>query len=441
MYALPLGNIVYMALEALGEITRIETAQIRRHPRGEMHAVGDVTYVQLVLEVPGPHVAQYIFRHLAVQPRHAVDLLREVAGQHRHREALVGIVGIGLAEVDELLPRNAQHVGIVRHILTHHRLGERVVTRGNGGMGRKERRRTHHLQSLREGQATLGDEVTDALYADERGVSLVAVINLLLDAHLGQRADTAHAQQQLLLQTVLPVAAVKVERDLTILLAVGLVIGIEQEQVGTAHLTLPYARRERAARERDLYRHPVAHLVAYGRDRQLEEVLRLVCGHLTALRRELLGEVSVTVEQTHGHHRHVLVRSLLQIVARQNAQTARIYLKRRVESVLHREVSYLGALGSGFLRHVGRKLRRHRVETGEELLVVLQLVDTLYRELVQQRDGIAVHGVPERGIDALEQVAGILRPAPPQIARDLLQRVQARRQTFLDHHAMPRRFV
>ncbi len=125
---LPGRDVVDMALEALGEVAGVETAQVRRDPGGEMYAVGYVADVQLVLEVAGPHVAQNLLRHLAVEPRYAVDLLREVAGQHRHRELLVRIVGVGLAQVDELLPGDAQHVGIVRHVLTDHRLREGVVT-------------------------------------------------------------------------------------------------------------------------------------------------------------------------------------------------------------------------------------------------------------------------------------------------------------------------
>ena len=441
VHALPLGNVIYVTLEALGEVAGIETAQVRCNPCGEVYAVCNVSDVELVLEVSGPHVAQNILRHLAVQPRHAVDLLREVAGQNRHRETLVLIVRVGLAEVDELLPRNAQHVGIVRHVLTHHRLGEGIVAGRYGRVGREQRRRTHHLQSLREGQTLLGYKVADTLDADKGGMALVAVVDLLTYSHLRQRADTAHTQQQLLLETVLPVAAVEIICNLAILLEVCLVVRIEQEELRTAHLTLPYACRERTARESDLYRHPVAHVVTHGRDGQLEEVLRLVRSHLTALRRELLREVSVTVEKAHGHHRVVLVRSLLEVVAGEDTQTARVDLQRRVQAVLHREVCDLGACRIGLLGHVLLELRAHRIQTRKELAVLLQLVYTLDREFVDQGYGVTLYLVPEFGVDALEQVARILRPAPPQVSRDGLQSVQTRRQTLLDHHAVPRRLV
>ncbi len=140
VHLLPCRNIIDVAFEAIAKVTGIETSQRRGDPGREVHAVGHVADVQLVLEVAGPHVAQDVFRHLAVEPRHAVDLLREVAGQNGHRELLVGIVGVGLAEVDILLPCNAQHIGIMRHVLTDHLLGESVVTGRHGSMRREKRR-------------------------------------------------------------------------------------------------------------------------------------------------------------------------------------------------------------------------------------------------------------------------------------------------------------
>ena len=217
-----------MALEPVGEVAGVEAPQTRCNPRREVHAVGHVADVQLVLEVSRPHVSQNIFRHFAMQPRNAVDLLREVAGQHRHREFFVRVVGVGLAEVDVLLPRDAQHVGIVRHVLADHRFGECVVTGRHGGVGREERRRTDDLQRLGESEFLVVHQVADAFDADEGCVALVAVEHVVLDAQFAQRADTADAQQNLPLQAVLPVAAVEVVGNLTILFEVVLVVGIQR---------------------------------------------------------------------------------------------------------------------------------------------------------------------------------------------------------------------
>ena len=103
------------------------------------------------------------------------------------------VVGVGLAEIDELIPRDAQYVGVVRHVLAQHLLGECIVAGRHGSMGSEERRAAHDLQCLRERQALLSYEIAYALDADECCVTLVAVVYLLFDAHLDQGADTAHA--------------------------------------------------------------------------------------------------------------------------------------------------------------------------------------------------------------------------------------------------------
>ena len=297
---LPGRYIIGVALEAVAEVAGVETAQRGGDPRREVHAVGHVADVEFVLEVARPHVAQNVFRHLAVEPRHAVDFLRKVAGQNGHRELLVGVVGIGLAEVDVLLPRDAQHIGVVRHVLADHLLGECVVTCGHGGVRREERRRADDFERFGERQLLVVHHLADAFDADERGVTLVAVEHLVLDTQFAQGPDAADAQQNLLLEAVLPVAAVEVVGDLTVFFEVVLEIGVQQEQVGASYLAFPDARRKRAAREGDGDGEPVALLVAHGRNGQLVEVLCFIGRFLCALRRETLGEVAVAVQQTHG---------------------------------------------------------------------------------------------------------------------------------------------
>ena len=281
------------------------------------------------------------------------------------------------------------------------------------------------------------DHFADALDADEGGVSLVAVIDVVPDAQLAQGADAADAQQDLLLEAVLPVAAVEVVGDLAVLLEVGLEVGVEQVEVRAAHLAFPDARRERAAREGDGDRHPAAGVVAHGRNGQLVEVLRFVGGLLRPLGREPLREVAVAVEQAHGGHRHVLVRSLLEVVAGQDAQTARIDLQRRMESVLHREVGDRRGLRVGLFVHVVAELRVHGVELREEVRVVLELFEPFDAQLVEEGDRVAVRSGPQGGVDAFEQVAGAGIPAPPEVARQLLEGVQPFGQRLIDHHAVP----
>ena len=126
-----------VAFESVAEITGIQTAQARSRPGREMHAVGHVADVQFVLEIARPHVAQNLFGDLAVQPRHAVDLLREVAGKHRHREFFVRILRIHATQVDKLRPVDAQ---LPRDSATNtggSSPRERIVSCRHGRMGRE----------------------------------------------------------------------------------------------------------------------------------------------------------------------------------------------------------------------------------------------------------------------------------------------------------------
>ena len=78
-----------------------------------MNAVGNVAYVEFVVEIARPYTAQNLLAYLTVQPAHSVDFLRHVACQNAHRELLRRIVRLRFAQVDELFPGDAQPVGVV----------------------------------------------------------------------------------------------------------------------------------------------------------------------------------------------------------------------------------------------------------------------------------------------------------------------------------------
>ena len=271
-------------------------------------------------------------------------------------------------------------------------------------------------------------------------MALVAVVDLLLDAHGPQGADAAQAEQQLLFEPVLPVAAVEVVGDLTVFVEIGFVVGVEQEEVGAADLASPDAGRERTPRQGDLYGRPVAQLVAHGRNRQLREVLRLVGRLLRPLRREPLREVAVTVEQPHGNHRHVLVRRLFEVVAGEDAQAARIDLQRRVQSVFHREVGDRRRLRIGFFAHVFVEHGVDAVEHRKERTVLFQLLQPFERQPVEEYDRVLLALRPQLLVDVLEQVAGAAGPAPPKVVREHFEGVETLGKHLLDHHAVPVRF-
>ena len=439
VHLLPLRNTIFVPLEPFGKIAGIQTAQAHSRPGREMHAVGHVTDMQFVLEIPRPQISQNLFGDLAVQPRHAVDLLREVAGKHRHREFFVRILRIHATQADKLRPVDAQLLGIVRQILPDHRLRERIVSRRHGRMGRKQRGGANHFQRFGESQSAAHHQVADALQPEKCRMTLVAMGNVLRDMQRLERPHTADTQQNLLFEPVLPIAAVQVMRHPAILLEIGLVIGVEQVQVGTSHPAKPDAGRERTSRQGNRHGRPVAHRIAHGLDRQLREVLCFVSRLLSPLSGEFLSKITVPVQQSDRDHRHVLVGRLLQIVAGQDAQTARIDLQRSMQAVFHREIGDLRCRRIGFFGHVALELRIYRIKRSQERLVPLQLFQPVYGQQIEKSDRITFASVPKVGIDLLEQIPGAGIPAPPKVVGQLLERTEPFGKVLLHHHPVPLR--
>ena len=153
-------------------------------------------------------------------------------------------------------------------------------------------------------------------------MTLVAVIDIALDTQRPQSPDASDTEQKLLLQAVLPVTSVKMMGDLAVLGQIVLKVGIEQIQFGTAYVHPPYPGIYGTAGED--YRHslPVAAPVAHGHGRYLEEILRLIVGHLISLRRKSLAEIAVTVQQADTGHPDLHVAGLLEVVSGEDTQTS-----------------------------------------------------------------------------------------------------------------------
>ena len=169
-------------------------------------------------------------------------------------------------------------------------------------------------------------------------MALVAVIDIGLDAEFVEGEHTAYTQQDLLLDTVLPVATVELVRDLAIPLGVHIVVGIEQVEEDTAHVDLPQIGVYKTVGIGHIDYHRAAVLVTNLRDRQVVEVLCLVVGDLLTFGREGLCEISVAIEETDSRHIDIAVGSLLEVVTRQDTQTTGIDLQHAGQTILHREI-------------------------------------------------------------------------------------------------------
>ena len=95
------------------------------------------------------------------------------------------VIGVCTTHADELIPGDTQFGRIAAHILTEEPLVEIVMSGRHRGMNGIKRRSTYELHSLVEGQSLL-DIIAQALQVTERSMTLVAVINVFLDAEFLQ---------------------------------------------------------------------------------------------------------------------------------------------------------------------------------------------------------------------------------------------------------------
>ena len=179
---------------------------------------------------------------------------------------------------------------------------------------------TYQLQSLVKCQS-LVDIVAQALQVTQGSVSLVTVVDILLDAQLLQQQHTTDTQQNLLLQAVLPVATIQAVGDRLVKLRVHIVVGIQQIQLYTTHVYTPNISVNLVVSVRHINNHRVTILIQLTLDRQRAKVLCLVVGHLLSLHREALCKVTKAVQETNGTHINIRVRSLLHVVTSQHTQS------------------------------------------------------------------------------------------------------------------------
>ena len=360
------GFIVVMGGESRAEHLGVDGLPLRSAPSGIVHTVGHITHEEFLRQITRIHVREDILRNLAVQHGNTVHILRDVGGQVAHGEFLVAVQRIVLTQGHEGLPVNLQTIRIMADILAQHTLVEGIVTGGNRCMGGEQRTGLHHFQGLAEVQVVFLDVLTQTLQADESGMAFVAVVHLGIQTQLAEGADTAHTQQEFLLETVLPVAAIEVIGNLAVFLTVGLIVGVHQVKVGAAHFHLPQAGGKAAAGESHRSGDPFTVLVQHGNRRDLGEVLGIIIGHLITLGADDLVEITITVQQTHRHQVGVHVGGFLQIVTGQDTQTAAVNLQGSIQTVFHAEIGDGRVCALGLGGHIGVELVQYALHASQE---------------------------------------------------------------------------
>ena len=319
-----------------GQVVVEERRHLERQPRGDVDAVGDGAHRTVLVVDARPDGRPHVARHLAVQLADAVDEVGGAQRERRHVEERPAAVVV-VAEREERVAVGAERAPRAGEVRLDQAERERVVSGRHRRVRGEDRRPAHRVERRFERRAAL-DLIADALQDDERRVSFVQVPGRRLDAHGLEDADAADAEDDLLLDARLAVAAVEPRRELAIPGRVLLEIGVEEEEPDAAEPHLPDRHEHGAIPER----HGDDAGAAVGPDgwldRRIGPVEALVDFLLPAFRRHRLMEVALRVHEADADERNPEVARFLAVIAGEHAEAAGVDRQRLMERELGGEV-------------------------------------------------------------------------------------------------------
>ena len=205
---------------------------------------------------------------------------------------------------------------------------EGIVSGGDRGMSR-ECQLVRHLQRrlVEAACGARGEALAGKLERQERGMALVHVHHVCLSIgrqNGAERAQTANAENDLLTNARVLVAAVEVAGDPAIVLTVLGQIRIQQVQRHATHSGDPHAGVYGAARKRHVDHNWRALRVEHRAHRHGVRIETIVGLALVARVVDHLAEVAVPIHQPDGDERQTKVAGGLEVVAGQHAEAARV---------------------------------------------------------------------------------------------------------------------
>ncbi len=252
-----------------------------------------------------------------------------------------------MAEREERFAIRAERAPGAREVGFDEAEGKRVVACRHRRVRRENRRAPDRLERRLERRAAL-DEIADALQHDKRRVAFVEVPGRWLNAHRLERAHAADAEDDLLLDARLAIAAVEARRQLAIPGRVLFEIGVEEKQPDAAEQHLPHRHEHRAIAER----HGDDARTAVGADGRLDRRVGPVQAHvdflLPAFRRHRLVEVALRIHEADADERNPEVARFLAVIAGEHTEAAGVDRQRLVERELGREVGNRAASRHGY---------------------------------------------------------------------------------------------
>ena len=309
---------------------------------------------------------------------------------------------------------------------------ENVDAGGHGRVDREDRAGRAELAGLLEVETILLHEDANPLEGQEGAVPLVHVIGPGAHPESIERAQPPHAEDDLLLDTALEVASVELVRDVLYVARVLGQVRIQQDERHAADLRAPELHERRAAGEVDGDAHRLAARIAERLHRHGREIVDRVALLLPSIGAQVLSEVPLLVEDADADERKPQVARGLEMIAREDAETARVDRQALGDAEFHRKVRDLVIAGraegllmpGAFTGHVAAEPRDHPVEMREERFVLRGLEKPFLGDRAQQQNGVVVGVLPEVAAEPPEQADRLVIPRPAEVVGQLLEGAQ-----------------
>ena len=324
MHAIPDVAVGRLLAPVRTEIAIVELVHLERNPTAEVDAVGDVADRNFVHRTRSGHSDCHICR--LTSPCSLLTPFERDASrkrQHGHAE-LAGSCGPcarapGNRAWD--MPRRARRIA---EIAVHQFRREIVVAGFDRSVRGEHQAGGGELARFGEDSGRLRLHQVPHMFEREKGrVAFVHVIDGGLQTQGLQRAIAADAEQDLLADAHLAVAAVELVGDVAILRAgIGANVGVEQVERDAADLHPPDLRIDRVPARSHLDHQRLAVASRDRAQRQIVKVVVLVCFLLPARLVQVLAEVSLLIEQPDADQRNAQIAGRLQMIAGENAQAA-----------------------------------------------------------------------------------------------------------------------
>ena len=301
-----------------------------RNPGWGMHAVGD--------GVDG-EFREHATRDFGVLHGHAVGVAGEAQGQQGHIQHAIAKTALLFKASRAVAAQDAD--GLLG--------GETVVAGGHRGMGGEDAPLPHLFDVGFRGRAQrpAAQLALKQRQRQQRRVALIHMKDIDPVAQSAGHAQPAHAENNLLLQAVVGVAAVEVVSQPAVPAGVALQVGIEQKDghhmsVAAGHVVAPGAHRHNAVLDRDC--HPGWLLGA-----EIGGVPRLHFFGLQARGVEVLLKVALAMQQRKGNQRNAQVGGGAKRVAGQNSQAAGVGGHGWVDGNFHGEICHQAGNGKSLV--------------------------------------------------------------------------------------------